>query len=229
MTSTGERSPSMLELANEILWWIRSKTSNVPVLHTHKSFVARALCRGAFDHFNAICYLTAAGANSSAHALLRVQWESLIRGLWIYLACPEQDVELYWSGRRRIPGLQQAIKAVEKGILRRAIKQGLPSPKHWVLTDLQVAIGNLMHELTHMGARQMQAYTRGASEIAPNFESEAVDSMLMFSTRIALYTVASFSWITENETLDNEAMAKYLDFQRRITWLGNVNVRDALG
>lgn len=94
MTEVGEGEPvhaSAQLLCDELIAWFGVKTYNLVFPHSNKSYVAGALLRGAMDHFNAICYLAKAGAHTSAFALLRVEWQSLINGLWIHLICPEEQ------------------------------------------------------------------------------------------------------------------------------------------
>ncbi|MGE8360332.1 DUF6988 family protein [Pseudomonas sp.] len=54
----------------------------------------RSVASLGFEHAQSLKYLTAAGLCTSASALLRVQYESLVRAIWLHHCATNQDVEL---------------------------------------------------------------------------------------------------------------------------------------
>lgn len=81
----------------------------------------RAVASLGFEHAQSLKYLTAAGLCTSASALLRVQYESLVRAIWMHHCATEQDVELMLAELTResakqaskIPMLSRMLDEIE--------------------------------------------------------------------------------------------------------------------
>ena len=213
---TSDTDPNALELSYGILDWLSAQTSDLEFPHSNKSFIASALHYGAIDHFNAICYLVKAGAHSSAFALLRVEWQAFINGLWMQLVCPEDQAEKYWVGDREFPGLEAAIKQVMKNL-----PEGAEGGKG--ITTLKVQLGKSMHIYTHMGALQIQGLTR-TGEIASYFPAAQVDALLTVAVRIALYAATGLAWLKDDAFLEAAIEDEFLDFFKSLKKLGEIDV-----
>jgi hypothetical protein len=72
------------------------------------------------EHGASICALVEAGRLSSANALLRPQFETLVRGLWAVYAATNEWFDKYWAAARAntrkdpniSPGMDEMLKAI---------------------------------------------------------------------------------------------------------------------
>lgn len=82
----------------------------------------RALASLGFEHAQSLKHLVAAGLYSSAAALLRVQYESLVRALWVLYVATDSQAELMLAEltletakqASKIPMLSQMLEAIEE-------------------------------------------------------------------------------------------------------------------
>lgn len=83
---------------------------------------ARSLASLGFEHAKSVKHLVAAGLYTSAAALLRVQYESLVRALWALYVATDSQAELMVAeltdetAKRasKIPMLSEMLKAIEE-------------------------------------------------------------------------------------------------------------------
>lgn len=83
---------------------------------------ARALASLSFEHAQSLKYLVAAGLHTSAAALLRVQYESLVRSLWVLYVATGSQAELMLAEltqdtakqANKIPMLSLMLEAIEE-------------------------------------------------------------------------------------------------------------------
>jgi len=81
----------------------------------------RSVASLGFEHAQSLKYLTAAGLCTSAAALLRVQYESLVRAIWTHHCATDHDVELILAELTRetakqaskIPMLSKMLDEIE--------------------------------------------------------------------------------------------------------------------
>lgn len=82
----------------------------------------RAVASLGFEHAQSLKYLTAAGLCTSAAALLRVQYESLVRAIWMHHCATDNEVELmlaeltYENAKQasKIPMLSRMLAEIEE-------------------------------------------------------------------------------------------------------------------
>jgi hypothetical protein len=209
--------PTPLQLSSDLLTWLSDALADYEVRQSDKSFIAGALLVGGLHHYNAICYLVKAGAHSSAFALLRVEWQALINGLWMQLCCPEDQAAAYFSGKE-FPGITKAINLVEKALAPLLTNGRKP------FTEMRLVVGESMNVYTHMGSLQIQGFTKGR-EITSNFSDKQVAELLSISARIALYIATAMAWLNDDDTLENRIYAKFVEFQEAFVRLEIVHLR----
>lgn len=89
---------------------------------TNRLKAVRAMASLGFEHAQSLKLLTAAGLGTSAAALLRVQYESLVRAIWMHYCASEKDVGLVLAELTRetakqaskIPMLSQMLVEIEE-------------------------------------------------------------------------------------------------------------------
>ncbi|MBD9400072.1 MULTISPECIES: hypothetical protein [unclassified Pseudomonas] len=89
---------------------------------TNRLRAARSLASLGFEHAQSVKHLVAAGLYTSAAALLRVQYESLVRALWALYVATDSQAELMLAElteetakqASKIPMLSQMLEAIEE-------------------------------------------------------------------------------------------------------------------
>lgn len=111
-----------------------------------------------FEHAQSLKYLTAAGLCTSASALLRVQYESLVRAIWIHHCATDQDVELMLAELTRetakqaskIPMLAKMLDEIEEKAPHVPVA-GLREFKHYSWKPLSSYVHGGIHAVNRHG------------------------------------------------------------------------------
>ncbi|MGV8675548.1 DUF6988 family protein [Pseudomonas aeruginosa] len=102
-----------------------------------------------FEHAQSLKYLTAAGLCTSAAALLRVQYESLVRAIWMHHCASDQDVELMLAELTR----ETAKQASKIPMLSRMLDEIEAKAPHVPVAGLR--------EFKHYSWRPLSSYVHG--------------------------------------------------------------------
>ncbi|MHA5498410.1 DUF6988 family protein [Pseudomonas aeruginosa] len=118
----------------------------------------RAVASLGFEHAQSLKYLTAAGLCTSASALLRVQYESLVRAIWMHHCATDQDVELMLAELTRetakqaskIPMLSRMLDEIEAKAPHVPVA-GLRQFKHYSWKPLSSYVHGGIHAVNRHG------------------------------------------------------------------------------
>lgn len=123
-----------------------------------------ALFHLSIEHFGAIVVLLQSRLNGSAAALVRLQYEAMIRGMYFYQCASESEAEQFFSGAEP-PRIKAMIEALER-------KPGLTSG---VFSRIHLREWKTMNSYTHGGSAQMQRRYEG-SDLANHYsETDRLD------------------------------------------------------
>ena len=94
---------------------------DIPLKPSGRLHACQALASLGFEHAQSLKHLIAAGLYTSAAALLRVQYESLVRGLWVLYVASDKEAELliteltHETAKRasKIPMLSKMLDEIE--------------------------------------------------------------------------------------------------------------------
>lgn len=147
------------------------------------------------EHHSSIVALSDLKLYGSALALLRVQYEAFIRGLWLRYVATENDLSRFKRDKVK-PNFHELTVAVESA---RGIKSGLLSH----IKDKQWAIFN---SFTHTGVeallRRMGENTTGYD----NYKNEDIINGLKFSGLILLFCASEMAILTGNNELIDDTV-----------------------
>ena len=156
---------------------------------TPRKALAVALLHLSIEHRNAILVSVKHGLTGSAHALLRPQLESAVRGFWVVDHASDSDIAKFAGGAEppRIDKLLTDLKSSERfdGSLLASVKD-----KNW----------KAMCDLTHGGARQAGARVQ-ANEVSAGFTAGDLIELLDFSASGSAFVAAGMADIAENSVL----------------------------
>ena len=131
----------------------------LPLLEsTSRLRASRSLASLGFEHAQSIKYLVAAGLCTSAAALLRVQYESLVRALWTLYVATDGQTELILqdltaqSAKKasKIPMLSQMLMEIEEKAPHAPVAQ-LKEFKHYSWRPLSSFVHGGIHAVSRHG------------------------------------------------------------------------------
>ena len=173
----------LLELSNRFSEHLASFLEDLPIT-APAHFPAAAAAALSLEHAGALRLLFSAGAPQSACALLRLQYEALLRGSWLIYAAPAAASEKLSASLE--PGSQQAAKNVAgaKTMLEQLQKSleanpaliGLVKPLAEIRDVSWDAMNSFVHAGLHPLARASEGFPR---ELAANVvrQSNAMQHM----------------------------------------------------
>lgn len=159
--------------------WISERLHGLSPGKGRRNVLAGALYDLVIEHHAGIVSTIATGAIASGFALLRAQFEALVRAGWIQLEASDTQVERF-ARRGRLPSLAQLVEGVEKHA----------DFSHGMLGRVRGANLETMHGFTHGGMEQVRHRLKregdGELSLQPNYPPEAVVELLQHAGTFAL-------------------------------------------
>jgi hypothetical protein len=177
-----------LEYQHEISNWVDEHLSIKFDFNTDNDKWAFSCFDISIEHHSAIICLSSAKLYGSAFALLRVQFEAFIRGLWLRYVATENDLIRFKRDKVK-PNFHDLVKSVEEA---RSINSGLLSTiknKQW----------DIFNSFTHTG---MEALLRRIGEDTTgydNYKNEDLINCLKMSGLIFLLCASELAILSEDE------------------------------
>lgn len=150
-------SDDALNKATQLMSSLDRKLDGLKVIGGIEARVSAALLHLSLEHFGAIVVLLQNQLNGSAAALVRVQYEALIRGMYFYQCASESEAEQFFSGVQP-PKIGLMIERLEK-------KPGFTSG---VFSRVHLREWDAMNSYTHGGSAQVQRRYSG-SDLANHY------------------------------------------------------------
>lgn len=178
-----------------IAGWINQNFSFAFSFQNDNESLSHACFDLVIEHHISILSLCKEELYCSALALLRVEFEALVRGLWLRYAASETEINRFKKDNDE-PEFHELIKAVEENA---GISEGLLScikEKQW----------NVFNSFTHTG---IDAISRRVSEITTgydNYKESDVIKALRFSGLIVVLTAVELASLSKKQTLINSTL-----------------------
>jgi len=150
-------SAEALNKATELMSRLDMKLDGLKVKDGADALASAALLHLSLEHFGAIVILLQNRLNGSAAALVRLQYEAMIRGMYFYQCASESEAEQFFAGAEP-PKIKAMIEALEK-------KPGFSSG---VFSRVHLREWNTMNSYTHGGSAQVQRRYKG-SDLANHY------------------------------------------------------------
>jgi hypothetical protein len=173
--------------------WINKNLTEEYSFENEKAKLAFTCFDLVMEHHAGIITLCNTKIYGSAFALLRVQYEAFIRGLWLKHVATDTEIKKFKKGQN-IPKFGVLIEGVEREL---KIESGLLS----YIKDKQWALFN---SFTHTGIEAVMRRIGSRSTGYDNYDAEEVVIALMFSGSIAIMCASELAILKNNkETIDN--------------------------
>lgn len=189
----------LLKSSEALITWMMNRIDNLEVPGHLSAKVPALLFDLALEHHFAVFRLTDSRMYGSAFALVRVEFEALIRAAWLQLrATPEQ--------------LKKVMKTDEYplrfGEMIEAIETHADFPGN-TLTNLKKNSYKALNSYTHGGMLQVERRLKG-NTIEPCYDTEEIIEVLKVSASFALIALLQIARLAKNLELEKEIEAMLL-------------------
>ncbi len=143
----------------------------------------------AMDHHHAILLLIQENLNSSAFALLRVQFEAYVRGVWVWIGCDDTALGKFSNGGEP-PMFSEMLKQIE----------GHPNFSNGDLSRFKQKNWGALCDYTHTGLIHLSRWN-GDTEIVPNFDDKEIQEVIWFTGLLGSLSVTGIAQIIDSQEL----------------------------
>ena len=187
-----------------MLAYIDTKANDFSFGYTQRKAVAAALYDVANDHGKGICTLFENHHDVSAFAMMRIQFETFVRGAWL-LHCATDNELLTFIEKDKIKSdhhkhfyFGDMVKEVE-------------AAKDWsgTLSEIKKTGWGALNSYTHGGQHQVIRRFDGRT-IEPHHEPEQIEETVKFSAMITFLCFCEMIELTENKEKEKDLYSKEL-------------------
>lgn len=178
--------------SEELIQWMDTKIHDLSFLSTDRYRLAAGCFDMASEHHKAIVLLTANSRYGSAAALIRLQFESYVRGVWLLFCATEVQLNQFMEDKLN-RNFGQMIEDIER----------LGGYSSGTLSYVKEKSWATMNSFTHSGFYQVVRRNM-SSKICPNYaESEILDA-LSSANSFGILTAVEIANMSKNEALTLE-------------------------
>lgn len=163
------------------------------IVTDHRQDLASVLATLVIEHSHSILFLVSEDKPSSALALVRVQYEALLRATWIYFAASDYAVEKCVAaippGTTKEPDLFPTVSEMLKAIDGKA-----PAPLVRALSEFKAAAWGAMNSFTHGLLRTMVGHRNG-------YHPGLLSTTIQNSNGAAMFATMLFGQVTDRVDL----------------------------
>jgi hypothetical protein len=188
----------------EVARWLATEFNELPLSASLRNRVAGACLSVAQDHHCAIALLLREQLFASAFALLRLQYESYIRGLWLAHCASDDQVDRFVRGTEP-PRIVDLLEAIEK---HEAYTAG-------TLSNFKADSWSAMCSYTHTGGLQIQRW-QTETAIESNYPPEEICEVASVSASFALLSGIGIATLANDETLAARTLARSKAFAENV-------------
>ena len=162
--------------------------------------IAMGFLHLSLEHHQSILTLAKCNLLGSSFALLRCQFEAMLRGLWFLRCAPDSDITKFIEGKNLDLRVNQLIDELET---KEVFQSGF-------LKRYKTGKWKAMNDYTHGGFFQIAARTDG-DEVTGRNLSEHTVWILTESSKLSLLSVLDLCLIIENPQLSKALSDNYFD------------------
>lgn len=191
-----------LTALRDLVRWIDDRTIGLKITGDRKQQIASGCFDVAIEHQAAIALLCDARLFGSAHAMLRVLVESVIRGLWILHCASDVEVDRFEKGKID-KEFGELIAEIETAV-------GAYQP---TLSMMKRNAWKAMNDFTHTGFIQVTR-RHGDGKLGPNYPEEDVIKCINATGALGLIASAQLSAMAKQDALTQAHLEKMEEFAR---------------
>lgn len=181
-----------LENASRFMNSIDEKMNGIVIEGTFRARLFNGFLHLSLEHFGSIIQLVGSGMVGSAAALIRPQYEALIRGLYFQECASESRVESFVNGEDPIT-LYKMVESLDEAF----------SIDNNPLSSIYAVLKNRMHAFTHGGFEQIsKRYSEDA--LVNSFSDEDSIQLIKLAHILAVYSATLACAVAGREDLARE-------------------------
>lgn len=194
-----------VDQSEKLIQWLDKRIEKLSIPAKHRARVAASCLDVSLEHHKSIVLLTRESYYGSAFALIRLQFEAYIRGVWLLYCASDSELEKF-TNDKLAKTFGNLISDLED---HDAFNVG-------VLSNIKVEAWNAMNSFTHTGLLQVIRRST-ATEIAPNYpEEEIVGTLDSADSTAFLATLPivemSIGNMSDKEELCNQLLERLTEF-----------------
>ena len=197
------RVETQIREAEELIQWLDSNIDGLDIPANDRMRLAAGCLDMALEHQKSIVLLTANSLFGSAAALVRLEFEAYVRGVWLLYCASEVEIEKFKKDKLN-KKFWELIDAIEK---LEAFNVGTLS--HVKETSLKA-----MNSFTHSGLYQI-VRRNTANEIRPNYTDEELVDALETANSFGILTAIAISDMAQNEQLAQKVFERGQKFFKK--------------
>lgn len=183
------RVETQIREAEELIQWLDSNIDGLDIPANDRMRLAAGCLDMALEHQKSIVLLTANSLFGSAAALVRLEFEAYVRGVWLLYCASDLEIEKFKKDKLD-KNFGQLIEDIEK---HGAFNVG-------TLSHVKNASWKAMNSFTHSGLYQIVRRST-ANEIMPNYADAELIDALETANSFGILTAIAISDMARNETL----------------------------
>ncbi len=193
----------VLRESNELLAWLDRTLDGVALPETFRSRVVGGCLDLALDHHRAIVLTISGALYGSAFALVRVLFDTYMRGVWLRRCASEADLERYMADKFN-KTMTRLIEELER----------LPGFECHQLSTVKTKAWKSMNSYTHSGALQIMRRST-TTTLEPNYATEEIQEVLKHVNTVGMMSAIEIAFLAENLELANMILGKLEWFDKR--------------
>lgn len=194
------KSAEEIKRSEKLIQWLDSKIDGLEIPSNDRCRIGAGCLDMALEHQKAIVTLSAKLLHGSAAALVRLQFEAYVRGVWILYCAAEEQIERFKEDKldRKFRDLIEDIEKLE------VYSEG-------VLSHVKNESWGAMNSLTHSGMYQVVRRNKPNS-ICSNYTEEEILDALSTANSFALLTAVEIANLAKNDPLTLEFLDKSKEY-----------------
>ena len=204
------RIQSLISKSQELIEWLdqHAYDFNLAKDAHSRSRLAVSCFYVALEHHRAIVLLIANGLHGSARALVRILFDTYIRGLWLFRCASADDLEYFKKKDKLKKEIAERIKDIEE-------RSG---DDEMILSMIKRHTWSAMCSYTHTGMSQLFRYN-SSEAIGPNFNEGEIIEALNFANFFGLQSALWMNSVSSNTDRLNgigEKIDEYNEYSEQI-------------
>ena len=180
----------------ESMLWVQQHLDGLTLAEPCKrSYLSGACLHASIEHGMAILVLVDEGLYGSALALIRLQFEAYVRGLWLAQCASDSEVDK--AGHDEFPKINSMIESLEKpGLLDSAL-----------LSTIKGGAWKSLNSLTHTGYQQIGSRLNQYG-IGPYFDDDQIRVALNWAEALTILCTVAFAGLAKDDQLALSALER---------------------
>jgi hypothetical protein len=188
----------------EVIRWVNDTLSCAYELPTKNIQLAHTCFDLAIEHHAAICLLCDSQLYGSMFALLRVEFEAVVNGLWLKYVADDEQINKYEKDDLRL-GFGSKINMIES---RLGVENG-------ALKFIQKRQWDTFCSFTHGGYQSLVRRRNETHTGSINYPIQEIVFALRHAGSFSLFAAVELSSMTGDETVINECLSVFRKYGQR--------------